>query len=85
MLYDPRNGTPYNFQGQAGLGSLVGLALGGASQGSFQSGADRQMMSQEAVNQMARDGVERYGYTIKPKTIREELQHETDEWLKDIN
>jgi len=60
----------------AGLGGF-GLA-GGASQGALRSGSQNQGLGNSVT----------FGrpYIPKPKDlpIREELQHETDEWLKDV-
>ena len=71
MLYDP-HGRPYNYQGQAALGSagIGGFGLGGgqAACGSIQSGAYRKALDPPP----------------KKYTVREELQQDTDEWLKDV-
>jgi hypothetical protein len=71
-----------------GLGGLAGLAQ---QQGILRSGADMQRqqaammgIAMQQITSTSSNAV--ISTTIsKPKTIKEELQHEVDRWLEDVD
>ena len=74
-------------QQQQGLSGLLGGA-GVASQQAYEQARMQAMSQKIGVNPLQRymEEVERTrrASAAKPKTIKEELQSDTDEWLKDI-
>jgi len=70
---------------QVGIGGLMGLG-GQAAQGSLNNGRlAMQIARQDAVSQRSSLFQKEHKAVKKDKTIIQELQAETDEWLKDID